>query len=91
MLEAFDAHIGHIQKHFGDEERVLAELVYPGLAGHALLHAKLVSESLELRAKVEAGELDHGALFDFLVDKVVVEHLVREDSQFFEYTHRPSA
>lgn len=91
MLEAFDALIGHIQKHFGDEERVLAELVYPGLAGHALLHAKLVSESLELRAKVEAGELDHGALFDFLVDKVVVEHLVREDSQFFEYTHRPSA
>jgi len=91
MLAALDALIGHIRKHFGDEERVLAEVGFPGLDGHALLHAKLISDSLGLRARVESGASGLGALIDFLVDRVVVEHLVREDSQFFEYTRRPSA
>jgi diguanylate cyclase (GGDEF)-like protein/hemerythrin-like metal-binding protein len=87
-LEAVDALIGHVSIHFGDEEKILAEAAYPDLAEHAGLHRGLVQAALDLRARVDAGTIDSSTLFNFLVDKVVIGHMIQADTKFFEYTRR---
>ncbi len=86
MLEAVDTLIAHVAKHFSDEEAVLKTLGYPGLEAHALLHKELVAAALSLRMAVEAGTHNSGVLFNFLVDKVVIGHMIHADAQFFSYT-----
>jgi len=88
ILEAVDALIGHVAKHFSDEEGVLAALGYPDLGTHAKLHKELVAAALAIRGKVETGTSDPGVLFDFLVDKVVLGHMIQADSLFFPFTKR---
>ena len=87
-LQAVDALIGHVAAHFEDEEKILAEAAYPGLNSHAGLHRELVQAALVLRARVEASTIDYGSLFVFLVDKVVIGHMINADTEFFGYTRR---
>lgn len=82
--DAVDALVEHVKAHFADEERVLAEVGYPDAAAHAKLHAGLSLAAGELRTRL--GAEGSSALFDFLVNRVVVEHLVKADSLFFAYT-----
>jgi diguanylate cyclase (GGDEF)-like protein/hemerythrin-like metal-binding protein len=88
ILGAVDALIGHVAAHFADEEKILEEAAYPELAMHADLHKALVQAALDLRSNVETGTVDAGTLFDFLVDQVVVGHMINADMKFFEFTKR---
>ncbi len=88
MLEAVNALIDHVAKHFSDEEAVLKSIGYPDLEAHARLHKELVAAALSLRTAVEAGTNDPGVLFNFIVDKVVIGHMIQADSQYFSCTAR---
>jgi hemerythrin-like metal-binding protein len=85
-LEAVDALIEHVAGHFKDEEKILALAAYPDVDAHANLHTGLVQAALDLRTRVDEGTIDSATLFDFLVDKVVIGHMINEDTKFFEYT-----
>ncbi len=85
-LEAVDALIDHVAIHFEDEEKILAEASYPDVVAHIKLHKGLVQAALDLRTRVDTGTVDSGTLFDFLVDKVVIGHMINEDAKFFKYT-----
>lgn len=87
-LQAVDALILHVAGHFENEEMILADAAYPGLRAHAGLHRELVQAAHDLRSRVEAGTLDCSTLFDFLVDKVVIGHMINADTEFFEHTRR---
>jgi len=73
-------------KHFNDEEDILAELSYPGLADHAVEHARLVAQALELAEAFKNGTLSVGSLFQFLAYDVVTRHMLGADREYFPYT-----
>lgn len=88
LLEAIDALIGHVARHFTNEEQILAACGYPELEAHAKLHKRLEREAVTLRSEVESGKSDVRILFDFLVNHVIFEHIARDDSRFFGYTRQ---
>jgi len=85
-MPGMEALLDHVVAHFADEEKILSELRYPGVVSHSHLHRDLVQKSLELAARVNAGDCSAAQLFDFLVNQVVVGHMIKADSVFFEYT-----
>lgn len=91
MLAAIDRLINHVATHFADEEAFLAETGYPEREQHARLHAELVHAGLALREKVADGTAESGTLFDFLVDRVVIGHMMKADTLFFGYTRQKAA
>ena len=81
-----DTLIDHVFLHFADEERILEELSYPGLSEHAQIHRELVREADSLNGKFSKGELDAAEFFRFLVETIVLNHMLSVDILFFPYT-----
>jgi diguanylate cyclase (GGDEF)-like protein/hemerythrin-like metal-binding protein len=75
-----------VRRHFKEEEGILAAAGYPGLDEHAGLHSQLLKEAGELKARRMGREDAPGIYFDFLVDKVVIGHMLKEDARFFPFT-----
>ena len=91
LLEGMDALLSDIRTHFSEEESVLARVGYPDLEAHESLHRDLVRAAAELRAQSEDEGVDTGLLLDFIVNRVVMDHLVHADTLFFAYTRGPEA
>jgi len=91
LLERMDALLSEIRTHFSEEESVLARVGYPGLTAHEGLHRDLIRAVAELRDKSEGEGVDAGLLLDFIVERVVMDHLVNADTLFFGYTRGPEA
>ena len=77
--------ISDVVKHFHDEEEILAAAGYPGVAGHAAIHRKLVDDAVVLVDRFNAGTLDLGELFNFLAHDMVAKHMLGADREFFPY------
>jgi diguanylate cyclase (GGDEF)-like protein/hemerythrin-like metal-binding protein len=75
--------LAEVIQHFHDEEAILAEKGFPGLADHAGKHAELVAKALELEQAFQAGTLSIGDLFQFLAHDVVALHMLKADREFF--------
>ena len=80
--------LSHIVAHFEFEEKVLATSGYPGYLSHAELHNNLVSKALRLNESYRRGEVKTTAFFSFVVDDVVLGHLMEADTKFFPFTNR---
>lgn len=91
LLERMDELLSEIRTHFSEEESVLARVGYPDLAAHEGLHRDLIRAAADLRAKSEGEGVDTGLLLDFIVHRVVMDHLVHADTLFFAYTRGPEA
>ncbi len=72
-------------RHFAEEEAELEASAYADLAVHKRCHADLLKEAAEKREEFSAGRAEALAFFAFLVDKVIIGHLLTEDVLF--YTH----
>ncbi len=77
--------LGAAKAHFAHEEEILSRLGYPDLAGHAGIHADLIARAESLLVRNAEAPGSPGTYFDFLVDKVVIGHMLRDDSVFFPY------
>ena len=91
LLTTFDELLGHIERHFGDEERVLARHGYAELAQHHQIHQSLLKRAAGLRAAAAAGELIVGTLIEFLAFDIVANHLLGCDRHFFPLFRAPAA
>jgi diguanylate cyclase (GGDEF)-like protein/hemerythrin-like metal-binding protein len=89
ITASLDILIEHVLLHFSDEERILKEVGYPEATTHARIHRSLVEEVMALKTRFDAGSLEATAFFDFLVGKVVMEHLQTSDRRFFGWTGKP--
>jgi len=78
----------HIENHFQTEEQILREIGYPETAAHAKVHAKLVTKLVSLKAAYLNGEVKASVFFSFVVDDVVVEHMGKVDSTYFDWTRK---
>ncbi len=77
--------ISHVQAHFTSEEEILRELGYPGLDEHAEIHRSLIQHAQELEKMYQKEKLTSSSIFSFLLDEVVMGHLLKEDIRFFPY------
>ncbi len=79
----FDALLTHIAHHFANEERLLMQAGYAGLAAHRRGHEVLLARARDLRETVACGGAGIGGLIEFLVRDVVANHLLKADREFF--------
>ena len=83
ILAALDTLLAHVQRHFADEEAILARLHYGDLEPHRRAHEGLVRRAVWMREGAQAGEANLGALVEFLAQDVVARHLLTMDRAFF--------
>ena len=81
-LEIF---LEHIQEHFDCEEKLLQRVKYENIKEHSELHKELTKKTLRLKKYHENGELKRSDLFSFILDDVIIGHLVEQDVLFFPY------
>ncbi|MDT8438924.1 MAG: diguanylate cyclase [Wenzhouxiangellaceae bacterium] len=78
-----DALIDHSRIHFRDEEALLERIGYADLRKHRRSHQALLEKAEMLRQRVASGVGAHGELLDFLVNRLVRQHLMKVDMDFF--------
>lgn len=83
VRQAFEQLLQHAERHFADEEILLAQLGYAKLDVHRRQHARLVERARELQREIESGEAPMGRIVEFLATEVVAQHLFRADRDFF--------
>jgi len=88
---ALDKLLAHVVRHFADEEALLAQNGYKGLASHRRAHAHLLARAAELKAAVADGKTTLGDLVEFLANKVVAQHLFKADRCFFPLFKKQAA
>lgn len=78
--------ISHIVKHFEYEEQVLLNIGYPEYEKHKEIHKTLIENALKFKESYFKGDLRSSAIFSFLIDDVIVGHILECDAKFFSYT-----
>lgn len=86
-----DELIEHCTQHFSDEEDILANIGYDGFYKHQKAHNGLLSRARKLRSQAQTGTVTTRDVIDFLVNKLVKQHLLTADMDFFEQLMKPSA
>ena len=86
---ALDELIDSAERHFANEESILARHGYTGLDDHACQHRALVEHARQLRRQAENGELSLGELVTFLSQELVVKHMLKEDRKFYPLFQKP--
>lgn len=79
----FEEVIRLIREHFSHEETILARIGYDDLENHRKIHQALTVEADMLLVNYQNQIIEPSYLFHLLVDKIVTEHLVKVDSQYF--------
>ncbi len=74
----------HIQNHFTHEEAVLMKFKYKDHMEHRAIHHRILSEYEIIVKKAINGDISLGALMSYLVEKVLMTHILEEDKKFFD-------
>ncbi|MPN15614.1 Bacteriohemerythrin [bioreactor metagenome] len=69
--------------HFEHEEAILREFAYPKYEAHKEVHSILVSRFAELRHSLSCRELSSLDLAKYVIQEVVVGHIIKDDFEFF--------
>jgi diguanylate cyclase (GGDEF)-like protein/hemerythrin-like metal-binding protein len=87
--ERLETLLTHAERHFRDEERLLEQVGYPGLAEHRRIHAGLLATARNLQQELKAGQVDFGRLVSYLATDLVKGHLLTEDQNYFSLLVTP--
>ena len=83
--QILDGIIQHVIKHFKEEEEILSALGYPYVKNHEQLHDELIKRAEQLEVAYIKKEVKLSAFFSFLLDEVIVGHMLDADTKFFPY------
>ncbi len=81
-LAWLDKLLAHIALHFESEEKILQQSAYPELEQHARLHEALAQKASYLKKSYLQGGVTAAAFFSFIIDDIVVGHMLKEDAKF---------
>ena len=81
--EALHKLLAHVERHFADEEAILAQHHYAELQAHARAHKKLLDQAAQLGNQATAGGVTIGELVEFLAEEVVARHMLKTDREFY--------
>ncbi len=87
-ISLFNQLIEHLIHHFTQEEQIIADAGFPDTPRHAERHQNLVKKILRLNNNLMRAELTPSTFFTFLVDEVIVGHMLIEDVLFFPYIRK---
>lgn len=73
------------QRHFRNEERVMRELGFPGLAEHRREHVMLHAELQDLIREIENGERQFGLNTLKSLKLWQIDHVISSDRDFMQY------
>ncbi len=85
LLAEVDSLLEQIAVHFSDEEAILRDAGYPGCDAHCMVHKGLMAAGGLFRDSICQGTGNAESWFHLLVDKIVHEHMLKEDTKFFPY------
>ncbi len=85
MQEQINKIVDDCESHFAFEEGILDIRKYPKASEHGEIHKKLLVKAIKLKKAYERGHVRPTAFFSFLVDDVILGHLLEEDVKFFPY------
>lgn len=91
VLNQLNKLIDHIVYHFKYEENILKELNYSNYEEHSEIHNILVAKANELKESYLNEQINKTAFFSFIVDDIVVEHMIKEDMKFFDFIKTDNA
>ncbi len=81
--DRLDELLQHIRSHFEYEDDLLRRIGYAGADEHIQQHAVLLMQAQQLRQSARERQIGIGELIDFLAVKVINEHLLTMDLQYF--------
>lgn len=85
ITAVFDQLLAHVDKHFKEEEAVLREMSYPSAVFHERYHQHLLLKGLQMQKRLAEGHVVKSDMILFLVDEIIVGHLLTEDAKFFPW------
>jgi|GEM_PF-878368 len=85
ILKQLETLLKHIMQHFEQEEKIMYEIGYPEQTEHSDIHKNLATKALNLKESYEKHEIRSSAFFSFIVDDVIMGHMVIEDTKYFPY------
>jgi len=74
--------------HFHDEEQILLEIGYPDYENHTEIHRTLLYKVFQFKEAFQNGEIKLAEFFSFIVNDLVVDHIINSDSEYFPYTRK---
>lgn len=86
-LEQFTA---HVLNHFEDEEKLHSEMNYPDAQNHSLTHDVLVEKVMAFKQAFMDDKVNPSSFFTFVMDEVILGHLLTEDVLYFPYVKTTS-
>jgi two-component system cell cycle response regulator len=89
-IAMFNQLIDHVVNHFENEERVLHEFNYKDLEEHKKIHQDLINKTLLLQKQLIKGQLTPINVAKYLVQDVVVGHIIKSDFEFYDLFPRKS-
>ena len=88
MMKQLEIVLKTIIDHFYEEEQILIKLGYPDSQNHANIHQDLIEKALNLKNSYLNNELKLSAFFSFIVDDIIVGHMLESDIDYFPYIHK---
>lgn len=85
VLLWLDRLFNHLEQHFACEEIILSEIGFPDAEEHAAVHKSLLEKTWQTRESYLRGEIKASAFFPFIVDDVIMGHMIQADSCFFPF------
>jgi hemerythrin-like metal-binding protein len=87
-INLLDRLLSDCGEHFGDEEKALSAIGYPDRINHGDIHESILAKTLKMREAYRTGEVKFSTFVLFIVDDVILGHLLNEDEKFFSYIRK---
>jgi diguanylate cyclase (GGDEF)-like protein/hemerythrin-like metal-binding protein len=84
----FQKFVMQLKTHFADEENILEALGYSSLERHREIHRGLTTELESLQERFAQDAIDSITLFEIVMNKIIVGHMLKDDVDFFPYFKR---
>jgi len=81
--------LAQLERHFNDEEAILARHEYGDLEVQSRAHQRLMEHVLQLRNAAASGNLALTELIDFLANEVVARHILKTDREYYPLFKEP--
>lgn len=82
-LNMLASSLRELVSHFEFEERLLEQIGYPNVEQHRRIHLELLAKAATLRESYQEGKIKLPSFVSFLVDDVVIAHMLQEDQLYY--------
>lgn len=89
ILPRLDRLLEHLAQHFAFEDTVLQEIGFAQADEHATEHRQLLAKALRMKTSYQQAEIKPSAFLSFIVDDVIIGHMIKADADYFSLTSRP--